>query len=155
MTFNAAAVSALFSAVVSEAQQLGVFAEVRQHEPKNAPTASGLTLAVWLQGIKPTRASGLAAVSGVVGFRARIYSNMLAEPQDGIDPELLAAAGLLMETYSGSFTLGGTVRNVDLFGSEGTALAAEAGYIQHDNRMFRVMEISLAVIVNDMWDEVA
>ena len=154
MTFNAAAINALFSVIVSEAQQLGIFAEVSQHEPKNAP-GNGLTCAVWMQGIKPTRASGLAAVSGVVSFRARIYSNMLAEPQDGIDPELLAAAGLLMETYSGSFTLGGTVRNVDLVGSEGTPLAAEAGYIQHDSRMFRVMEISLAVIVNDMWDEVA
>jgi hypothetical protein len=153
MTFDAAAVRALFAAVVSGAQQLGIFENVIQHEPKNAP-GTGLSCAVWVQRIRPSgRASGLAAVSGVVSMRARIYSNMLAEPQDGIDPDLLTAACRLIEAYSEGFTLGGTVRNVDIFGAEGEPLAAEAGYIQHDSRLFRVMEITLAIVINDLWAE--
>ncbi len=163
MTFNAAAVSALFAAVVSDAQQLGIFETVIAHEPKNAP-GNGLSCAVWVQTIKPSqRASGQAAVSGVVSMRARIYLNMLAEPQDGIDPGLLAAPqdgidpGLLaatcrlMQAYSEGFTLGGTVRNVDLLGAEGEPLAAQGGYIQHDSRLFRVFELTVAVVINDMW----
>ncbi len=151
MTFNAAAVSALFAAVVSDAQQLGIFETVIAHEPKNAP-GNGLSCAVWVQTIKPSqRASGQAAVSGVVSMRARIYLNMLAEPQDGIDPGLLAATCRLMQAYSEGFTLGGTVRNVDLLGAEGEPLAAQGGYIQHDSRLFRVFELTVAVVINDMW----
>ncbi len=154
MTFNAAAVKALFAAVTSQAQTLGVFdGGVVAHEPKNAP-GPGLSCAVWVQTIKPSqRASGQASVSGVVSLRARIYSNMLAEPQDGIDPDLLAAMCRLMEAYSEGFTLGGIVRNVDIFGAEGEPLAAQAGYIQHDNRLFRVMELTLAIVLSDMWTE--
>src|SRR6266567_1056016 len=80
------------------------------------------------------------------------YADM-GDPQDGIDPDLLAAMCRLMEAYSEGFTLGGIVRNVDIFGAEGEPLAAQAGYIQHDNRLFRVMELTLAIVLSDMWTE--
>jgi hypothetical protein len=155
MAFNADAVNALFAAIVSVPQQLGTFEVVMAHEPKNAPVALP-ACAVWVQTIKAVRSSGLASVSGCVSMRARIYqSTMLAEPQDGIDPALLANTSLLLGALSDGFTLGGTVREVDLLGAEGEALAAETGFINHDNRLFRVAEIVIPVVINDLWTEAA
>lgn len=148
LSFNAAAVNALFSAVVSQAQTLGIFENVGQHEPKNAP-GPRLHCAIWVDSIKPAP-SGLASVSGEVTFHLRIYSPMLAEPQDGIDPEILSATCALMAAYAGAFTLGGTVRNVDVM-----QCSAQAGYINQDSRLFRAMVVALPIIINDLWDEVA
>jgi hypothetical protein len=155
MAFNAGAVNALFAALVSEAQQLGCFEQVIQHEPKNAPTSLP-ACAIWWQVIRPARTSGLASVSGVVSFRARIYETaMLAEPPDAVDPGLLAHTGLLMAALSEGFTFGGTVREVDLLGAEGESLSAESGFIAHDSRTFRVAELTVPVVINDLWDEEA
>jgi hypothetical protein len=73
----------------------------------------------------------------------RIYQNMIAEPQDMIDPRVMAAVDALMTAYSGDFELGGTVRAVDLLGMAGTPMAAQAGYIQQDNRVYRAVTITL------------
>ena len=154
MTFDSAAVTALFGAVTSQASRLGLFESVTGHEPKSAP-AAGLTCAVWVEDISPVLSSGLAAVSGRVTFNVRVYNNMLAEPQDQIDPDILSAVCALLGAFSGGFTLGGTVREVDLLGAEGPPLSAAAGYLNHDNRLFRVMDITLPIVINDLWNEVA
>jgi hypothetical protein len=154
VTFNAAAVLALFAAVSSHAAETGLFEQVPQHEPKSAP-GNGLGCAIWVAEIAPIQSSGLDQTSGKVVFNVRIYSNMLQEPQDSIDPEILSAVCTLMAEYSGSFTLGGTVREIDLLGQFGDSLSAKAGYLTHDNRLFRVMDIVLPVIINDLFGQVA
>lgn len=154
MTFNAAAVTALFAALRSHAAETGLFEQVPQHEPKSAP-GGGLSCAIWAASIEPIQSSGLDQTSGKVVFNVRIYSNMLTEPQDAIDPEILTAVCALMADYSGAFTLGGTVREIDLLGEFGDSLSAKAGYLNHDNRLFRVMDIVLPVIINDLFGQVA
>lgn len=154
MTFNAAAVTSLFAQVTSHAASLGLFEQVPQHEPKSAPR-TGLACAVWVASISPVLSSGLSSTSGQVVFNVRVYSNMLGEPQDSIDPDILSAVCVLMSEYSGAFTLGGQVREVDLLGEHGESLSAKAGYLNHDNRMFRVMDITLPIIINDLWTQVA
>jgi hypothetical protein len=155
MSFDDAAVRTLLDEIVSHAASLGVFDRVASHEPKNAP-GSGLSCSVWADAIAPlARASGLASTSGRIAFSVRIYSSMLAEPQDDKDREILTATSALMGAYSGDFTLGGNVRAVDLLGMYGTPLSAKAGYLNQDGKLFRVMEITLPVICNDMWDQVA
>ena len=155
MSFDDAAVRTLFDQVVSHAASLGIFERVNSHEPKNAP-GSGLSCSVWAGPIGPiARASGLASTSGRVVFNIRVYSSMLAEPQDDIDREILTATSVLMGAYSGDFTLGGNARAIDLLGMYGTPLSADPGYINHDGKLFRVMEITLPVIVNDMWSQTA
>lgn len=149
MSFDRAAVQALFDAVQSQAMTLGLFERVNTHEPKNAP-GLGLSCSIWVQSVKPVSSSGLASVSGEVTFHLRVYSSMLAEPQDSIDPEVMSAALTLMAAYAGAFTLGGTVRNVDVMQT-----TLEAGYLNQDHRIFRVMVVALPIIINDLWDEVA
>lgn len=145
---------ATYDAILSHAMASGLFERVNGHEPKVSP-GNGLTAALWADTVEAIRSSGLASTSGRVVFNVRIYSNMLAEPQDGIDPEVLRAVSALFTAYIGDFTLGGEARHIDVLGAYGPPLRAQAGYINQDGRLYRVMTISMPVIFNDCWNEVA
>ncbi len=80
---------------------------------------------------------------------------MLQEPQDSIDPAILTAVTILLGDYAGHLTLGATVRAIDLIGMHGTPLSAQAGYITIGQQMSRVIEITLPILINDMWSEIA
>lgn len=145
--------SGIFNALVSHGMASGLFERVNQHEPKNAP-GNGLTMAVWLDRIDPAiGTSGLNSTTGLLLFSVRVYSNMVAEPQDDIDPALLNAVDALFSAYSGDFELGGTIRNVDLLGQFSSPLRAEFGYVTIDNRMYRVGTIAVPLVVNDLWSQ--
>jgi hypothetical protein len=145
----------ILDSVVSHAMTLGLFERVNQHEPKNAP-GNGLTCAVWVQYLGPVRGgSGLAVTSGRLELQVRLFSHMMQEPQDAIDPALLDACAQLMGAYSGDFDLGGSVRAVDLLGQAGAPLEARAGYIEQDRKLFRVLDITVPILVNDVWGQSA
>lgn len=151
MTFDVAAVENLVSSVVSISMQTGVFRRVNFHESKSAP-GNGLNNDVWVQSIEPiAEASGLAATSGYVVVNSRILGNMLQKPEDRIDPRLMTAATTLIGAYSADFTLGGTVRNIDLLGEYGEKLRGQAGYLQVDGSMYRIFDITIPCVLNDMW----
>ncbi|MFI9235769.1 hypothetical protein [Streptomyces sp. NPDC053079] len=147
-------INGIVDSVISHAMASGYFERVNGHEPQNAP-GNGLTAAVWVDGITPVRTSGLGTASARLIFNVRLYTPMVQEPADAIDPNLTAATDALMRAYIGDFQLGGTVRQVDVLGQHGAALEARAGYIQQDGALLRVITITLPVIVNDLWDEVA
>lgn len=160
MSFDDAAVRALFNAVESHLLTLGLFDQVNVHEPKNAP-GNSLTCAVWVDFIGPVRESGLASTSATVVFMARVYSNMLQDPADSIDPNMLAAVTTVIGAFSGDFemvdpTTGAhLVREVDLLGSTGRQLSAQAGYVNLSNTLYRIMTITIPMTVNDAWTQVA
>lgn len=145
----------ILNAVISHAQASGCFERVNGHEPKNPPT-NGLTAAVWVQKINAVaRASGLAATSCRLLLVERIYTNMLAEPQDAIDPNVTTAAATLMVAYSGDFQLGDTAAYLDLLGAHGIALDATAGYLPQADKTLRVMDITIPVIIDDVFPQEA
>lgn len=155
MSFDQAAVATLFDRVVSKAMTLALFETVNSHEPKSAPR-NGLTAAVWVDAITPAgSASGLSATSGVVVLMMRCYSPFLAQPADEIDPDLLAAVSTLLGAYTGDFDLGATVRNIDLLGQFGRPMSAQAGYLTMDNRVYRIYDVTLPVVINDLWTQEA
>ena len=144
---------AILQAAESHVAATGHFERVNRHEPKNAP-GNGLTAAIWVQDLRPAaQASGLAAIAAILIVNVRLYSNMLADPQDLIDPKLVAATDALMSAYASDFTLGDRVRNVDLLGQFGEGLSAKAGYLEQDRKMFRVMTINLPLVINDVWTQ--
>jgi hypothetical protein len=143
----------LFDAMLSHALSSGLFETVNGYEPKRAP-GYGLTAAVWVQEINPVpEGSGLAATSGVVSFSLRVFQNMLSDPQDAIDPMVMEAVDHMMGAYSGDFTLGGLIRNVDLLGATGPGLRAVAGYVNQDGKLYRVMTVNVPLVINDMWEQ--
>jgi hypothetical protein len=150
MTLDLAQIS---DAIQSHALTSGHVERATGHEPKNAP-GNGLSVAVWVQNVRPVaERAGLAATSVRVELSVRLLMPMLHEPQDEIDPTLIGAADALMRAYSGDFTLGDTVANIDLLGAHGNPLQGEAGYLNQDGKIFRAFVITLPVIVNDLWSQ--
>lgn len=148
-------ISGIVSAVTSHAKATGLFQAVNGHEPKAAPQ-NGLSCSVWADQIGPVPgASGLQITTAYVVLNVRLYTNMQQQPYDAIDPKLMSAVDKLMTAYSGDFELGGKVRNVDLLGMFGSELSAQAGYINQDQKVYRVMTITLPLVINDTWAQVA
>lgn len=144
----------IFDAVVSDAQMSGYFDKVNQHEPKRAPN-SGVTCAIWVQSIEPLALiSGLATTSGRIVFTLRMYTNMLKDPPDAIDPTMMRAMSNLMRRYHDDFDFAGTIRNVDLLGAHGIALSAVSGYLEIDKKEFRIVDLTIPCLVNDIWPQI-
>ncbi|CAM5250974.1 hypothetical protein SGLAM104S_01633 [Streptomyces glaucescens] len=142
------------SAVMSHAQGLGLFEQVLGHEPVSAP-GSGLLYAVWVSDVSPVQArSGLATVSVRLELTGRVLMPADTEPQDDVDVAVTGAVNGLMREYTGDFTLGGTVANVDLLGAHGTALRAGFGFTRIDSITYRAATLTIPLIINDAWNEV-
>lgn len=150
MSLGAAAV---FNSVKSHALASGLFpGGVNTHEPKSAP--SDAHCAIYVSDIRPVpQGSGLTKTTAVLDVMARVYVRMLQEPQDAIDPNIVAVTDKFMEDLSGDFELGGNARNIDLLGQSGKQLSARAGYIQIDSTMFRSMDITIPIIVSDAFTQ--
>ncbi|MEV8402583.1 hypothetical protein [Streptomyces niveus] len=146
-------ITGLLDAAITHASSSGHFEAVNGHEPLNTPMSGGLDAAVWVDRIVPVRSSGLNSASVLVVLNVRLFSSSKSEPRDAIDPELVAAVDTLCAAYTGDFTLGGLVRQVDIFGQHGVPLGVRAGYVQQSGDVSRVMTIDLPLIVNDLWEE--
>lgn len=152
MSLDAASILAV---VQSDAQTLGVFDRVNTHQPDNAP-GSGVTCAVWVASLEPySAASGLNRTTVVLTLNVRVYVPLIQADPDVMDPNLMAAVDLLMAQYSGDYDCGGLARNVDLLGASGSALSAQAGYQTIQDKNFRVVTITLPIIINDLWNQVS
>ncbi|MFF9002609.1 hypothetical protein ACF1GW_35700 [Streptomyces achromogenes] len=148
-------ITGILDAAVSHASASGYFDQVNGHEPIHPSPSGGLTAGVWVDRVTPVRSSGLNSVTALVVLNIRLYTSAQQLPLDAIDPNMIAAVDALCTAYSGDFTLGGLVRQVDIFGTYGQSLDVRAGYLPQDGALQRVMTIWLPCIVNDLWEEVA
>jgi hypothetical protein len=142
------------SAVISVGRALGAFDKVNGHEPKNAP-GRGLTLSYWLDRVRPcTRGNGLASTSANVVWLARVQLPGTYDPADEVDPILGVSAGKLINAYAGNLTMGGAVLpGIDLRGIEGVKLEGRYGYVTQEQKQFRMFDMTVPVLVNDVWSE--
>lgn len=154
------ALSTLISAVVSHAAATGLFDQVQGGEFTGAP-GNGLSCAVWVNDVVPVQSSGLAATSMRVELFVRVYCNAFTEPVDVIDPAAIDAVDVLLADYISHFTMDGFLRLVDVRGSDGNPIRVQAGYLTMGSardtggggRTYRVMTITLPLIVNDLYSE--
>lgn len=130
----------------------GYFASFDSVEPKSAPAAAGMHGATWIENLAPIpQRSGLPVTSCRVEMMCRIYRGMLTEPQSTIDTELAAAASYLLAQFTGDFGIAGAW--IDLLGAHGDPLAAQAGYVDLDETIFRIMDITVPFIADDVFDQ--
>lgn len=152
-------VEQILSRSQDHALTLGYFETVNGHEPKRAPQTGGLTAAVWMDRLTPIPSSGLASTSVRVTIQGRIFTSMLSEPQDAIDPAMSRALFAWLAAVYGDLQLRGPAggaplaRNVDVRGQHGVPLDAVAGYIEQDKKLFRVYTITIPYLVNDVFEE--
>jgi hypothetical protein len=156
VSLSAAQIRTLQDAMESDQRSLGVFEAVNMHEPKSAPQLKGVSASTWIQSLGPARGgSGLSSTTLRMAYRTRVYVTALGEQQDMIDPRVVFAAGRLMEAYSADYDLGGRVRCVDLLGTYGEPLAWQAGYLNLEGKFYRVVDVNVPLILNDVWDQSA
>lgn len=149
-------IDSITSALESAAQALGVFDSVNGYEVKSPP-GNGVhcEIVFGLFELVPVR-SGLQDVSFKLTYKVRLRTPWAQQPTEGIDPSLLKACDALLASYIGGFTLSGNVNAVDLLGlAGGTPISANSGYIDQGGVMFRIVEITLPLIVDDLWTEAA
>lgn len=141
-----------FNQLTSLAAQSGYFASVQSHEPKSAPS-TGLLFACWLAPITPIpQRSGLPVTSARLSIMTRIYTSMLADPQDRIDIDLGRAGSYMLAQLTGDFEVTGAY--IDLLGAYGINLSADPGYVLLDKTMFRVIDMLVPFICDDVYDQV-
>ena len=146
----------IFNAIMSDVLASGHFVQVNVTESEVSPSY-GLTANLWLQEMRPVgQISGLASSSGLLVFVLRIYCAMTMSPGDEIDPKLTRAASNLMRRWHDDYDFGGVCRNVDLLGITGTQLRYNAGYYYDEkgDLKFRIGDITIPVIVDDIWPQI-
>lgn len=143
----------VLDALVSHASRSGMFDRVNTHEPKSAPN-NGVTCAIYVGPIRPAPLdSGLRATTARVEYQCRLYTNMLSSTPDLIDPNMQMAADALFTALAADYTLGGTVKQIDLHGRAGEPLRSDPGYISQDGTLLRVITIFVPTIINDAWPQ--
>lgn len=147
----------LHNALETYLAKTGLFGKINRYEPKSAP-GRGLTVGFWPQSIAPVRTSGLQTTSVLAVYVIRIYMPLISEPYDTIDIEALRAADVLMDSMSGDFELRvadgeSLIRAIDLLGSHGPPLGLMAGYVEVDAKYYRTLDITVPMIINDVWQQ--
>lgn len=146
----------------------GIYAAVQSHALASGRVArwtgadvmgnpgQGITCACALDSAGPAaNRSGLSATAARVALSVRLY-----QPVSAVDPapdeQLLGqAVDLLIAAFSGDFDLGASGRWVDLLGAHGAAMAVAWGWARLADALYRVATITLPIIVDDQWDQVA
>lgn len=137
--------------LVSTAAAGGYFGQVTAHEPKSAP-GSGLTFSTWIGDIQPIPGkSGLDVTSCRIEMTGRIYRNMITDPQDRIDTDVARAGSYLLAQLTADFGIDGAY--IDLLGAHGAPLGMQYGYVELDKSMFRVGDILIPFIADDVFDQ--
>jgi hypothetical protein len=148
-------VDEVFDAVVSHFQACGWFERINKHEPKASP-GTGLTAAVWWQRTRPAPTqSGLDVTTAVIDFTGRIYTNMLQEPADMVDPNMAKASSNLIRRFTEDFTLDNLIKQIDVLGTAGVQLEAVAGYLELSGNLYRASTLTIPCIVNNVWNQIA
>lgn len=143
-------VVALLDGLKSHAQALGMFERVIGHEPHNAP-GSGLSCAIWAGPVDPV-GSSLVSTTTRVEFTARMYVPGTS-PDDSTETTILALVDGMCGSLTGDFTVGGLARQVDCLGEAGAPLAAKLGWVVMEGQQYRIADVTIPLIVNDLWTQ--
>ena len=140
--------------VATHIMATGYFDTVLGYESKQSPS-TGLSAALYVEDIRPIRTSGLANTSIRMELELRLYSSTYQEPYEGIDTTLVRATDAVFTAVISDFDLGSEARHVDIFGAYGQPVRVRSGYINLNGMEFRVFQITLPIVVDDVWPQAA
>jgi hypothetical protein len=149
---DAAAVGSLYSALTSHAKTLGMFTDVKSHEP-DSPAPKGPSLAI-ITGPITVAPSGLGETSLRWNVLHRIYYPRPAKPLEQTDPALIAAAMVLMSSLCSDLDLTGYGAPAGLVRAvEALAIEAEPKYLMQDGSEYRVIDVTVPITINDAFGQ--
>jgi len=146
MAFN---IKASLDAILSHLAASGRLSSYSLGEPVKVPEGAKLHGAVYMRrsGVDHLYLDGgTGEVHAVV---VRLYRAVLRQPQSEGELELVNAVSELTEDFAEDYTLGTTVREIDLAAQFGEGISAEWGHVEVSGSMFRVVDITLPLVVDD------
>ena len=154
--FSSQSILNLFANLKTQAETSGLFQRVLGHEPRSAP-GGGFSYALWIASVTPIPGlGGLAATDGRVEIQARIYVPFLEKSEDQIETDLLRRVLQMIGFYSGEFTASSTIYAIDLQGMHGGPLEAGTfGYIDLGGTICRIAELTIPVLIDNLWTQAA
>lgn len=148
----AIALKSTMQALQSKLRAMGNVYEAVIAEPSQPFTAPAQTkrvaAAVWFVSWLPT----LTLATSVEGFilNVRLHVDAFAKPQEEHELALTDTFSEFTTDIQQDYTLGGVVREIDIAGQFTDGMSAEAGRITLSDKMYRIIDITVPVIVNDV-----
>lgn len=122
-----------------------------------APPPVGMSVQIYaIPPWKPLKErSGLRTTSMLTTWAARMLTPIGTPPADDLDMNLLTAYSTVMNVLVGGFTLNGQVEQLDLLGAYGVGMPMDPQYLQMGGDVYRAMTLTLSLVLDDVWEEVA
>ena len=140
-------------ALLSAAAATGHLSSVQGHDiVPAAPSGISASMVLTKQFTVPAR-SGLQVTSMALVFLMRLSTNAMSEPRSDIDLRLLDAQDALILAYHGDLDLGYTGACVDVLGMSGIPLGSDSGYTTVDKFLMRSFDLTIPVIIDDVWGQ--
>ena len=149
MAFN---IKNTHSAIASHVARTGYVNDVRIGEPVSPPDAiDKMHAAIMMQNVSVVELT-LSNTVELHMVQLRLYRRAaFGEGDDAgdVEQEMAIAVSQVTSNLIGEFDLGGTLRNIDIAGQFGAGLTATWGYITIGSTVFRTVDISVPLIVDD------
>ena len=149
MAFN---IKATLDAISSHIARTGYVNDVRIGEPVSPPDAiEKMHAAIYMAnaGVVSLTLSTTIEVHGVV---VRLYRRAAFGQGDDagqVEAEMALAVSQVTSNLVGEFDLGSTMRNIDIAGQYGQSLSATWGYITIGNTVFRTVDLTVPLVVDE------
>jgi len=144
-------------ALQSKIRAMGNVYEARIGEPHSPFTPAGQTrrvaAALWMTDWTPTLtlSTSVEVFTVMVRFHVDTFARDLS-PDDiqQLELDLTDAFNEFTTDVQQEFDLGGNIRNVDVAGEMSEGMSAAWGHVAIANTMYRVIDITVPMIVNDI-----
>ena len=149
MAFN---IKATLDAISSHIARTGYVNDVRIGEPVSPPDAvDKMHAAIYMAsaGVVSLTLSTTIEVHSVV---VRLYRRAAFGQGDDagqVEAEMALAVSQVTSNLVGEFDLGSTMRNIDIAGQYGQSLSATWGYVTIGNTVFRTVDLTVPLVVDE------
>lgn len=151
MAFGENEAIAIQKALASHVKALGRIERVQEFDPTNAP-GKGITACLVAATGDPRPPTGLDRSALRLVWTVRFLMPPGA-PLGSVDPLLMGKAGNLITRLAADLTLGGLVRVIDLRGMSGTSVEWRFGWVTIDQTLYRLLDVTVPLIINDVFPE--
>ena len=155
MAFN---IKTTLSAIASHVSRTGYAGDVQIGEPVNAPEATDKVFAAIFMNSATVVELTLGTTIELHTVTLRIMKRApigAGDDSGAVVEELALVVSQVSSNLIGEFDLGGTIRAIDVGGQYGEGISATWGYATIAQTVFRVVDISLPLIVDDSGTQAA
>jgi len=131
--------------VASFLEKRGEYTNVQIGEPKSPPVGD-LSAAVFVASASVVGLT-LQTTIEIHEITVRLYRNMLEEPEEDNEIRISQAVTGIVSDLLGDYDLGASIRNIAV-GEYGQSLSATYGYLDLGGTMYRMVDITVPLLVD-------